>query len=381
MPHEIRMPSLGQTSDELRILTWLKAEGDHVELGEPLLEVETDKATLDVESFVTGTLLKIVHGGGETVRAGTPVAYIGAQGEPIPHGEAASATPAQAPDETHPLDVPRNAKVLATPVARQLARQHGIEISRVPGSGPAGLVEKADVLALLQETDHTATDSWHDLPVPPHRRVIAQRLTQSVQTIPHITLSVAVDAGEARGRLASARNTGLSGLTYTHLLLRSVAQALRAQPHLNRLWLAQGPLYRQLARADVGLAVAGEDTLRVVTIPEPDRLPLADLVTLTAGAVQRGRTGALTHGDTAPAAITISNLGMYAVDSFQAIIDPAQTAILAVGRVAEQVVAVDGGIRVAPRLQLSLSVDHRVADGVVAARFLGAIKESLEQGA
>lgn len=379
MAHEIRMPSLGQTTDELRILAWLKAEGDHVDLGEPLLEVETDKATLAVESYATGTLLKIMHGGGETVRAGTTLAYVGAQGEPVPHNENGSAAPAQAPDPSRLHDAPRDAKVLATPVARHLARQHGIEISHVRGSGPAGLIEKADVLALVQETDHTTAESWRDLPVPEHRRVIAQRLTQSIQNIPQITLTVAVDASAARQRLANARNAGLAGLTYTHLLLRSVAQALRAHPHLNRLWLAHGPLYRQLACADVGLAVAGEDTLLVLTIPEPDRLPLADLVTLTAEAVQRGRAGALTQRDTAPTAITISNLGMHAVDGFQAIVDPAQAAILAVGRVAEQVVAIDGAIRVLPQLQLSLSVDHRVADGVAAARFLGTIKGSLEQ--
>jgi pyruvate dehydrogenase E2 component (dihydrolipoamide acetyltransferase) len=182
----------------------------------------------------------------------------------------------------------------------------------------------------------------------------------------------------ARERLARLGDAGLPGITYTHVILRAMAAALREHLSINRLWLEEGPSYRSLARADVGLAVAGEDTVLVLTIPEPDSVAPADLVALVDAAVRRGRAGSLTADDAAPAAITLSNLGMHGVDSFQAIVHPAQTAILAAGRVAERVVVIDGGIHVVPQMELSLTVDHRVADGVAAARFLEAVRTGLE---
>lgn len=391
MPQEVRMPSLGQTTDELRIVTWLKGEGDTVTLGEPLLEVETDKATLEVESAATGTLLTILRNAGETVQAGSLIAYVGAEGEMAPAARADGAPAGGLSLDTargHTSDGAREDvalaralatdKVLASPVARRLATMHGIEINRVRGSGPGGRIEKQDVLALIESSTSEPSELWTDTPVPRHRQVIAQRLTQSVQTIPRITLTVAVNMHKARALLLSVRSSGLSGLTYTHLILRAVAHALRDHPLVNRLWLADGPRFRHLARADVGLAVAGEDTLLIVTIPEPDRVSHHELVRLTDEAIRRGRVGTLSHTDTKPTAITVSNLGMHGVDSFQAIVDPAQTAILATGRVAERVVVIDGGIHVEHLMQMSLTIDHRVADGVAAARFLRAIAVELE---
>jgi pyruvate dehydrogenase E2 component (dihydrolipoyllysine-residue acetyltransferase) len=201
-----------------------------------------------------------------------------------------------------------------------------------------------------------------------------------VQTIPQITLRAMIDMSRARAGLTRRREAGLVGLTYTHLILRAVAGALRAQPEMRRLWIdrPEGPHYRHIERADVGLAVAGEDSLLVVTIPEPDRASVEQLVGMTEEAVRRGRAGALAATDAEPAAITVSNLGMYRVDQFQAIVDPAQAAILTTGRIADHVAAIDGDIRIVPRMQTSLSVDHRVADGVVAARFLGLVAERLE---
>jgi pyruvate dehydrogenase E2 component (dihydrolipoamide acetyltransferase) len=381
MPREVRMPSLGQTTDELRIVAWLKAEGDAVRLGEPLLEVETDKATVEVESVASGSLLKVVRGTGELVPAGALIAYIGQPGEVV--GEERSDGPAQHPA---PTGVGAPEKVLATPLARQLARQHGIDLARVRGTGPQGRIEKEDVLALATGAEHAVPAAEPlppaETPVPKHRQVIAQRLMHSVRTIPQITLTVTVDMSRARAALTSQREAGLTGLTYTHLILRAVAGALRAHPEMRRLWTdgPTGPHYRHIDRADVGLAVAGEDTLVVVTIPEPDQASVEQLIRATGDAVQRGRAGTLAAADMEPAAITVSNLGMYRVDRFQGIIDPAQTAILTTGRIADQVAAIDGGIRIVPRMQISLSVDHRVADGVVAARFLGSVAERLEAG-
>jgi pyruvate dehydrogenase E2 component (dihydrolipoamide acetyltransferase) len=394
MPHEIRMPSLGQTTDELRITNWLKAEGDPVRLGEPLLEVETDKATLEIESFATGILLKILRPVGDMVEAGTVVAYVGAQGEapPAPGGNGHTPPPPlslpREPDPTAATEdaTPSGDKVLASPVARQLAKMHGVDLGRVRGSGPRGRIEKADVQALVDSAASqeagVSTGPVADRQVPRHRLVIAQRLTQSIQTIPHITLTIAVDMSHARASLLTARAEGLTRLTYTHLVLRALAHALRVHPAINRHWIGQdkGPTYRQLDAANVGLAVTGDDTLLTVTIAEPDAHSLEDLVRHVATAVERGRSGMLRAGDIEPAAITLSNLGMHGVDAFQAIIDPGQTAIMAIGRVADRVVAIDGAMRVLPQMQMNLSVDHRVADGVLAAKFLRTVVDHLEAG-
>lgn len=404
MPQAMRMPALGQTSDELRIIAWLKSEGESVKLGEPLLEVETDKAALSVESAFTGVLLRITHQANETLESGTVIAYIGKPGESLADNDAApgattatTATALTTPSGNRVAATPQSApdgRVLASPVARQMAKEHGIDLASVRGSGPDGRIERKDVQALLDAAQaaptatattpapaakaNNATASL-DQPAPRHRQVIAQRLTRSVQTIPQITLTASVDMTQARALLDAQRTAGLSTISYTHLILRAVARALRAHPRLNALWLGDGPTLRSLSQANVGLAIASDDNLLVATIAAPDSASLSDLVKTVGEATQRGRSGTLTQSDTAPAAITVSNLGMYRVDAFDAIVDPDQTAILAVGRVADQVVTSEGRIYVAPQMTLSLAVDHRVADGVAAAKFLETICEDLER--
>ncbi|BCX05962.1 MAG: acetyltransferase component of pyruvate dehydrogenase complex [Candidatus Roseilinea sp.] len=383
------MPSLGQTTDELRITAWLKAEGDAIALAEPILEVETDKAVLQVESSYAGTLLKILHHAGEVVPAGEPIAVIGQAGEAIALDSVSPTQPIDAAQQPNPPAVPATAgsdQVLATPIARKMAKELGLDLRAIQGSGPGGRIERRDVEAWVAA--NAATPAKHNIvrddgaghgAVPRHRQIIAQRLTRSVQTIPQITLNMTVDARAARSLVAARRAAGLAGLTVTHLLLQAVARALRAQPLMNRVWQPDGPTFRRLARTDVGLAVASDDNLLVVTLPEPDRLDLAALVRVADEAIQRARKGALSQADVAPTAITISNLGMYHVDSFQAIVDPDQSMILAVGRIADQIVAIEGGIYIVPQMTLSLSVDHRVADGAAAAKFLKAICDDLER--
>lgn len=406
MPQEVRMPALGQTSDEVRILLWRKREGERVTIGEPLLEVETDKAALTVESAFTGTMAKIERQAGETVEAGTVIAYL------LTAGEAGASNGAQTNgvgmgDEAHPegTSVRRhNVSVLASPVARRLAREHGIEIASVRGSGPDGRIERRDVEALIGamtavaepiqaspvvastrtasatvpgETGQPLARMW-DRDVPRHRQVIAQRLTRSVQMTPQITLMATADMTRARAWLDAQRAAGLAGLTYTHLILRAVALALRAHPNINTLWRAEGPWLRALPQADVGLAIAGNDTLLVTTIAEPDQQELSHLVHSVTEAAARGRAGVLTQADLAPAAITVSNLGMHRVSAFVAIVDPDQTAILAMGQVTEQAVARNGALYAIPQASLTLTIDHRVADGVASARFLETICDSLE---
>ncbi|HUK98051.1 MAG TPA: dihydrolipoamide acetyltransferase family protein [Gaiellaceae bacterium] len=348
MPRPVRMPPLGATSNELRILQWLKEVGSTVEQGEPLLEVETDKATLEVEAAVSGTLLAVLHGAGETVAVGEVLGFVGAPGEEVPAVEPP-------------------AKRQAVPVARKLAQEHGIDLASVRGSGPGGRIEKQDVLALVDTAAGTELSR--------HRRALADRLTRSVQTIPQFSAAVDVDMSSAAAHLERARAAGLAGATYTHLLLRATAHALREHPGLNRVWVSDGPRLRALERADVGLAVAGDETLLVQTISEPDAVELPALVELTERAQRLAQEGKVTGG---PVAITVSNLGMLGVDRFSAIVDPDQTAILAVGAVTERVSAGGGEVRIGPWVELTLTVDHRVVDGVLAARFLAAIRSTLE---
>jgi pyruvate dehydrogenase E2 component (dihydrolipoamide acetyltransferase) len=406
MPQEVRMPALGQTSNEARILSWRKREGERVVRGEPLLEVETDKAALTVESAFTGTMAKIERKAGETVEAGTVIAYL------LMAGEADASNRAQTNgtrigDEARPEGPPvrrHNASTLASPVARRLAREYGIEIDSVRGSGPDGRIERRDVEALIGATTAGASPSqaslavastrtasaiapvetgqsparMRDRDVPRHRQAIAERLTRSAQMIPQITLMATADMMRARAWLDAQRAAGLAGLTYTHLILRTVALALRTHPNINTLWRAEGPRLRALPQADVGLAIAGDDTLLVATIAEPDQQALPQLVQSVTEATARGQAGALTQADLAPAAITVSTLGRHRVSAFVAIVDPDQTAILAVGRVAEQAAARNGALYAIPQVTLTLTVDHRVADGVAAARFLETICDSLE---
>lgn len=316
----VRMPALGTTSDELTIVAWRKAVGDAVEPGEPLVEVETDKATLEVEAAAGGTLLSIERPEGEVVRAGDLVAWIGEPGEEIP--------------ET----VERKE---ASPAVRKLARELGVDLAGIAGSGPGGRVGREDVLA-------AGGDAGGE-PVSPHRLALARRLERAA-AIPQFSVGVTVDVSRVSTDEA-----------WTPALLRATAATLREHPALNALWLEGGRI-RRLDRVDVGLAVAGEDSLYVVTIPEPDALSPTELAETISRVADDARAG---HAARSPAAVILSNLGGVGVDRFTPILDPDATAVLAAGRATD-------------RLELTLTVDHRVADGVAAGRFLAALRDRLE---
>ena len=373
MAHAVRMPPLGETTDELRIVEWLKAEGDDVALGEPLLAVETDKATLEVEAAAAGTLLEIVHSAGESVRVGTVVAYLGEPGEDVPEEAPGRVAAAAVTGDRMPTASSRRERVLASPAVRRLAEGLGVDLSRVKGSGPGGRIEKEDVLGTA---DGSAADGD---PVAPQRQALVRRLARSV-AIPQFNVGATVDMTRSAALIERQRAAGAPGIGYTHVLLRALAVGLRAYPDANRLWVAEGPRIRRLARADVGLAVAGEETLLVVTIPEPDLVSSAELVEHVERATAEARAGRVSERHRAPAAVTLSNLGMVAVDRFSAIVDPDQTSILAAGVVAARPGVVDGAVQPVLQLELTLTVDHRVLDGYAAGLFLAAIRQELETG-
>jgi pyruvate dehydrogenase E2 component (dihydrolipoamide acetyltransferase) len=402
--HRIDMPSLGQTTDELQIVEWFKKEGDAVKLGEPLLSVETDKAQVDVESVAAGTLLKVLRDVGDTVRAGSPVAYIGVPGKAVPDlqvevgdgggsgsadvviasvGATESPAPVSAPraepERRQPEDAP--GRVSALPAARRLASQLGLDLTKIVGTGPGAVITVRDVERAGQDASVLVDDP--DLVAVPHlKQVIARRMSASVERIPQFTLTVSVDVTGARDLISTQRTCVSSApgsdLTYTHLIVRAVAIALRDFPAVNRLWVDDGPHFRQLRRSDVGLAVACADGLRVVSIAEADHAPLAELAGLVIRAAGRARSGSMLAADRMPVSVTVSSLGMYGVEQFEALVDPDQTAILAVGSIEDRPVARDGALSIAPMVRISLSADHRVVDGALAAQFLQAVKGAIE---
>jgi pyruvate dehydrogenase E2 component (dihydrolipoamide acetyltransferase) len=305
------------------------------------------------------------------------VAGIGHPGETVPQGSPA-APGATTPAEPDPAPASASApgpspRLPATPAARALARERGISLAQLTGTGPGGRIERRDVLAAADGAGLQHADGGTADVVPPHRQAIAARLSRAA-SVPQFTVSRTVDA-----RAALARTAQLQGVTLTHLLLQASAAALRAAPQMNRVWLDDGPRFLQLEHCHVGLAIAADDNLIVATIPEPDRLGLEELALTTRRAVDEGRRGRLAAAFAAPAAVTVSNLGMFGVDRFEAIVDPGQTAILAAGRAAERPAVTADGIAAVPQLDLALTVDHRVVDGAGAARFLAAVCAELER--
>jgi pyruvate dehydrogenase E2 component (dihydrolipoamide acetyltransferase) len=352
------MPALGQTSDELRIVAWLKAVGDEVAEGEPLLEVETDKATLEVEASSPGVVLAIVHEAGTVVTAGDVIGWIGTPGEDVPSepGAVAAVT----------------SRVLASPATRALAREHKLDLDRIKGSGPGGRIDRDDVLAAVQARAQGGETPAHSDALPAYRQAAAVRLTRAA-AVPQFSLAATVDLSRTVANIAST-----DGLSLTHLLLQAVAAALRLQPSLNSVWVEEGPRLQPIEPIRVGLAVAAGDRLVVPTVVEPDAMPLDRLIDTVRALVDEARSGRISSEHIGPAAVTVSNLGMFGVDWFQAIVDPDQTAVLAAGRIAERPHVTAGGIAAVPLVELVLSVDHRVADGSAAAQFLQTVRSELE---
>lgn len=380
MAAEIRVPPLGQTSNEMVLVLWYKDVGDTIDEGQPLFSVETDKTTVDVEAATSGTLLQVLAEAGDAVEAGTVVAFVGAPGEVVTMTPApATAAPAPAAP-TKPAAEARPTgdagAVQALPAVRQLAREHGVDLSTVRGTGPGGRIERADVLAAPGGTSSGAPDA--DLePVPPARAAMARRLVTSVQTVPQFTVTIACDVSAAQAVIAQQRSNGVR-LGLTHVATRALARALREHPEVNRLWVDEGPALRRLSGPSVGIAVAVDDGILVVSVADTDTGDWAELAATVDAAVARARNRAFTTADQQPAAITLSNLGMHDVDAFRAIVDPHQTAIAAMGSIRTVPAYVDGELVAAERVVVNLTCDHRVVDGVHAARFGATFRSYLE---
>jgi pyruvate dehydrogenase E2 component (dihydrolipoamide acetyltransferase) len=407
MPATVIMPALELAQETGKVVRWLKTAGETVVKGEPIVEIETDKVTVEIEAPASGVLGDVTAREGDVVAVGKTIALIHAPGDAPATESAVKASPlARKLAEQHGVDLARvetasgrieKADVLAhverqrsaangaaarlpaaSPKARRLATERGVDLSGVRGSGPGGAVLVADVptemarprtaIETARPTGPTVGNVW---------RIMAERMTASWTSAPHFYLVREVDVSRLKTwrERASARSS--ARITYTDVLIRVVAAALVTHPRVNVAW-KDGAIF-QHGGIDIGLAVAVEDGLVVPVLRGADTLTLAEIAARRDDLVTRAQAGKLRPADIQGGGFTISNLGMYGVDAFNAILNPPQAAILAVGRIADRVLAVGGQPAVRPTMVLTLSCDHRALDGARAAQFLGALADLVEE--
>jgi len=402
MATSVVMPALEMAQETGKLVSWLKKEGDQVKKGEMLLEVETDKAVVEVEAGADGVLAGILANVGDVVPVGQTIAWLVAPGEAPPAAVAGtpqtgrkmeSAAAAAPSSSAAPAAAGRAAGGgRVSPKARKIAQEHGVDLSKVVGSGPGGEISADDVLKFAQSAAArpaaaAAPSSAAAGAAPPPAaapaaagpvtlssvgRIMAERTTQSWTTVPHFFLTREVDAtslNDAREKAVPViqQSHGVK-VTHTDLLVAAVARALARHPRMNASWV-NGTIQAN-PDVNVALAMAVENAVVTGVIPRADRTPLGDIAKRRRDLAERARANRLQPSDITGATFTISNLGMFAVDAFTAIIVPPQAGILAVGAIADRVVAVNGMLGVRPTLTLTLSSDHRVIDGAGAAQFL-----------
>ena len=448
MLQEIVIPKMGQTVEEATIEKWLKSEGDSVSKGEPVFEITTDKATLEVESFVSGALKKIILEPGEVVPIGAIAAFVGdeadevtqemvakarsdmetlrsqqAAAKPKEEAVAQQAAPREAPAPEPAVSIapppvalapgrlfasPRarrvaqdrkvslnvltgsgpNGRVVErdvqsylerltglkiSPTARALAYERDVDLARVRGSGPAGKIMKADVAAAPSVA---GPPGGRLEPASPMRKIIADRMTYSKKEIPHFYLCVDVDATEMVAFRAQYNAESGSKVSYNDILIAACAKAFQEVPEMNVFWHENAIFHRD--RVNIGLAVALDGGLIVPVVRDADRKTIPEISTDTQDLIAKAQGKRLQPDEYQGGCLTISNLGMFGIDSFIPIINPGEAAILGVGRIAEKPVVIDGGIAVRKMMNLTLSCDHRAGDGATAARFLQVVQNTLE---
>jgi len=376
MPYNVVMPQLGMTMTEGMVVTWLKQPGDFIQRGEPLFVVQTDKVDMDVEATAAGKLQEILLEPGQVVAVGTVIARIATTDEKTETGRASHGDPHL--EETVPPERHR----LASPRARQLARELGIDIASVSAENGNRIVE-ADVRRFAESLRGPggSAKAEHKPVEQAEARIrsrIAERMTESFATIPHFYLSVVADATElvkAREQLLKAP-LAKARITYTDFLVKALALALRNHAQANVSW-REGRV-TPLTAAHIGVAAQFGERLLVPVIRDADQLSIIDIARARIDLVERGRSNRLAPDDLQGASCTLSNLGMHRVDQFHAVINPPESAILAAGRIALRPFVVDGQLAVRETMALTLSVDHRVIDGVAAAQFLESIVTAIE---
>lgn len=409
----VEMPKMGDTMEEGKILRWIKHEGDQVKKGESLAEVETDKVNIEIEAFASGILRKILIAEGESAPIGASIAYIGGADEPLPEKATGNATaqkvqagaparkaalpqpstPVLTPGTTLPGD---GGRIFISPLARRFAEEHRLDYRQVRGSGPNGRIIKLDIEAALKQAPAVAPSLADELllpagsesgevieiPLTTMRRTIAKRLTQSMQNAPHFYVTSVIDTGklgELRTQINdyAATDPNPVRVSFNDLIVKAVAIALQRMPQVN-VSFAKDRLI-QKKQVHIGVAVALEQGLIVPVLHNADRRGILDIARETRRLAEAARTNRLKPEDLSGGTFTISNLGMFDVESFTAVINPPESAILAVGSITPTPVVIDGQVVVRDRMKVTLSSDHRALDGAVAARFLQEVRRLLQE--
>jgi pyruvate dehydrogenase E2 component (dihydrolipoamide acetyltransferase) len=427
MPTPILMPALSPTMTEGKLAKWLKKEGDAVKSGDVLAEIETDKATMEVEAVDEGKLGRIVVAAGtENVAVNAPIAYLLNEGEsasaldtiaksappaapkpaapaPAAAGPAAAPAPKPAPVPAQPPAMPAmpapaavgkdGQRVFASPLARRLATEANLDLGRIQGSGPHGRIVKADIesakssgtaapaprpaAAAPAAAAPLPTEGFTELPLSTMRKVIARRLMESKQTIPHfyLTIEAEIDALLALRAQLNVKAEGVK-LSVNDLVIKACGMALAKVPRANAIWGGDKILLNKTC--DVSVAVALDDGLITPIIRSADRKGLATISAEMKSLAERGKAGKLMPEEYQGGAFSLSNLGMFGIKEFAAVINPPQGSILAVGKGEQRAVVKGGALAVATMMSCTLSCDHRVIDGAIGAQFLDAIKKLIE---
>jgi pyruvate dehydrogenase E2 component (dihydrolipoamide acetyltransferase) len=411
----INMPKLGFDMREGKLGEWAKKEGEPVAQGETIAIIETDKASVEVPAFRAGVLLKILAPAGESVPIGVPIAVIGEAGETVDlaalgvtqaevkvEAKAEAQTRAAVDTAAVPAAALEGGRLAASPVAMRMGAELGIDLRKVVGSGPGGRIIKRDIEAFLAEQDRAAKEAksaptvaptppmptpsyeptpegYRAVPLTGMRQTIARRMVESKTTAPHFYITMDIDMAAAmalRGQL-NALLPETDKISVNDFIMKATALALRQFPNINATFAGdQIHIHEQV---NIGIAVARETGLVVTVVRGCDRRPLAEIAKEARELVGRAREGRMKPDDMVGGTFTISNLGMFDVDDFIAIIGPGQAAILAVGAVKQAPVVKDGQLAVGTRMKATISADHRVTDGAEAARFMQALKAALEQ--
>ncbi len=400
MATKMLMPKLSDTMEEGVILKWRKKEGDKVKTGEIIADIQSDKADMEQEAYDSGVLLKIFPKEGDGVKVGSPLVIIGKEGEDIsallqesspapstskvPAAEQAPAVVPTSPSpvlgDSAPPATSSASRIKASPLAKKIAQEKNIDLRSVTGSGPYGRIVKADVLstsgtASLQRKVLAPLET-KEIPLSMMRKTIAKRLVESKSTIPHFYLTV-----EMNMRRAIEFRTSLTDLTgtkvsYNDMIVKAAALALRENPKANSSYM--GEKIVQHGRVDVSVAVAVDEGLITPVIRNADQKTLQEISTETKDLAARARDGKLKPEEFTNGTFTISNLGMYDIENFAAIINPPEGAILAVGSILQKPVIENGAVTVGNTMKVTLSCDHRVVDGAVGAEFLRSFKKMIE---
>jgi pyruvate dehydrogenase E2 component (dihydrolipoamide acetyltransferase) len=401
MATKMLMPKLSDTMEEGVILKWRKKEGEKVKAGDIIADIQSDKADMEQEAYDTGVLLKIFPKEGDTVKVGSPLVIIGQEGEDISAllAESSVAPQSAAKQETVPIvpttaapasaavSVPeavsttdRSTRIKASPLAKKIAQEKNIDLRSVTGSGPYGRIVKADVESRsgvsVMPRKVLAPLKTREVPLSMMRKTIAKRLLESKTSIPHFYLTIEMNMKRVIDfRLSLNEITGTK-ISYNDIVMKAVALALRENPKANSSFM--GDKIIEHGRVDIGFAVAVDEGLITPVIRNADQKSITEISTESKELSKRAREGKLKLEEFTNATFTVSNLGMYDIENFAAIINPPEGAILAVGTIVEKPVVENGQVVAGHTMKVTLSCDHRVVDGAIGAQFLQSFKQLME---